>query len=510
MLKKLFSVLSLCILLLLVSCDKQTEAPTPTPLDISEVSFSKVQILLSEGHDSIGAPYGLNKALETAERNGVTYAFEPQIPLAERAECIQATEAILRRIGIDQAIQVNLYTAETYDSTFVENGSVYTHLQDWKSPEYTVSLLYGLLGEYCHYGALYGYASYLGSELWGHSLPTCDKFEGNQNFLDLNLLCFRLEFVSTDDIEIAKKISNTFVSEYIAAHGEPEFLQLLKKSGDIEQADTFHQTLAEFYVSKNVGYTPTDILYRLGGRGYDYIVSCPYAVIYVEKDWVDMNKDMCPYTYDNFLHENYDDVKQYFTINIREMVKYRELFALDSYNDNLNIYFTNHYGQSSYYLAQTHSIVTQNTASLGHEYIHSLTHERSVMEPWAIEGFARYFSYYYNYYGNAMSTVDFNTTDLKYILEYKTNLGRDIDMNTDYAEIYHLMAYCNSYDDPNDAKGYVAGSSFIDYLISRFGEEEVIEIICVTHDFGAYTYDELVADWQAFLQENYAGYTKIR
>jgi len=358
------------------------------------------------------------------------------------------------------------------------------------------------LGDYCHYGMLYGYATHLNSELFGITVPVySDAVQSNSNFLDLNLLCFRPEFISSHDIELAKQMSNTFAHEYIENHGEEEFLKLVKKSGSTEGMAEFQKALSDFYFSKGINYTPTEILYRPGGRGYDYIVKCPYAVMYIEKDWVDRNKDMCPYTYDNFLHENYDDVKQYFTVNIDEFEQFRELFGLYPYNDDLNIYFTNHPNIDSRYLASTHSIATQNTASLGHEYIHSLTYDHNIMEYWAIEGFARYFSYYYNYYGNAMSTADYNTIDWKYILEYKANLGRDIDMNTDYAGIYHLMTWCNSYDDPNDGKGYVAGASFIDYLISRLGEEKTLEIICVTHDFGEHSYEELVADWQVFCRK---------
>lgn len=423
------------------------------------------------------------------------------------------TNALLDRAGVGKNIQINIYTAATYNSTFTENGSVYTHVQNWRTPEYTTALLYGLLGDYSHYGALYGYANYLGCELFGTEVPLWDEtpqFEGGRNFLDLNLLCFRTEFVSDDEITQAKTLANTFVREYIQSRGEAEFLQFLRKSGTIDGTAEFQQALSGFYTSRDIDYTPTGILYRPGGQGYDYIVKCPYAVMYVEKDWVDKNKDMCPYTYDNFLHKNYDDVKQYFTINIVEFGQFRELFGLYPYRDELNIYFTNHYGQSSYYLSQIHSIVAQNTASLGHEYIHSLTNDHNIIEPWAREGFARYFSYYYNYYGNAMSTVDLNTVDLKYVQEFKANLGRDIDMNTDFAEIYHLMAYCNSYDDPNDAKGYVAGASFIDYLISRLGEEKTLETICVTHDFGETSYEEFVSGWQAFLTKNYSQYSKIR
>lgn len=509
--KALLCALTVCTLFLSAACGTQTDAPSPLPsVDISTVSFAKTQVMLSEGHDSIGAPFGLKKALEVCEYEGVTYGFEPQIPCEERAECIRVTNAVLDRIGVGKGIQINVYAAETYGSTFTEKGTVYTCVQDWRAPEYTVSLLYGLLGDYCHYGALYGYAGHLGGELFGRAFPLCEEVNGTGNFLDLNLLCFRTEFVSADEAEKAKLLANTFVRRYMEAHGEAEFLRLAKESGTLQGTEEFRKALSGFYGTIGVAYTPTDILYRPGGQGYEYIVKCPYAVMYVETDWVDKNKDMCPYTYDNFLHENYGDVKQYFTVNIGEFGQYRELFGLYPYNDDLNIYFTNHYGQSSYYLAQTHSVVAQNTASLGHEYIHSLTNDRSIMELWAGEGFARYFSYYYNYYGNAMSTVDLNTTDLKYVQEFRAALGRDIDMNTDFAEVYHLMAWCSSYDDPNDGNGYVAGASFIDYLISRLGEEKTLEIICVTHDFGEWSYEELVADWQAFLSENYGQYTQIR
>jgi len=238
--KKLLSVLLVCILFL-SACGAQTEYPAPKPtlppFDISTVTFSNTQVMLSEGHDSVGAPYGLKKTLEICEHEGVTYAFEPQISYEERAACIWVTNALLDRIGAGKNIQINIYAADTYDRTFTENSSIYTHLQNWKSPEYTASLLYGLLGDYCHYGTLYGYANYLGSELFGTAVPVCDenpKLEGNCSFLDLNLLCFRPEFVSADDIEIAKKISNAFVNEYINAHGEAEFLQLMKKSGTVE------------------------------------------------------------------------------------------------------------------------------------------------------------------------------------------------------------------------------------------------------------------------------------
>ena len=149
-----------------------------------------------------------------------------------------------------------------------------------------------------------------------------------------------------------------------------------------------------------------------------------------------------------------------------------------------------------------------------HEYIHALTFKDIILESWAIEGSARYFSYFYDYYGNAMSSVDYNTlpeeSKWRFIHEFKASLGRDIDVATDFEELQHLHTYAFNYNNPDAGGGYASGSSFIGYLISRFGQEEVIEILCVTHDFGAYTYDELVTDWLTYIQETYSGYSKVK
>lgn len=520
--KFLFAVL-ICIMFALASCGVQ-ETPPPTTkatlptLDISKVTFSQERVMLSEAKNALGAPFGLNKYLDTAELKGITYAFEPGISAEDRAACIQATAEILSRIGLDKNIQIHIYAEGTYDSTFINGSSIFTHLQDWKSPEYVSALLYGLFGEYCNYGAVYGYSNYLCHELYGTPLDVYSgdwTYEGELNALDLNLLCFRSEFVAEEDIQSVRKIANTFVADYIAANGETEFHKLLESSGDTEKANEFADILASFYAAKDITHTPSDILYRLGGRGYDYIAKCKYAVMYIEKDWYDASKDLCPYTYDGFLHQNYEDTRQFFTINVEQMEKYRELFALDTYNDDLDIFFTNHYYRvSSLYIAKNHAIALAHTASLPHEYIHALTFGNLMLEAWAHEGLARYFDQKYNYYGNAALNVDYNsvpdTNKFHYILEYKNNIGRDIDMALDFAELQHLTTYAYSYNDPNDGDGYAPGASFIGYLITRFGEEKVIKIICETHDFGEYTYEELVADWLEFIEENYSEYSKVK
>lgn len=518
--KKATLLLIICALcLLLASCSTEETPPTtePAAFDISELSFSKATVALKEAEDVVGSAYSLKKDMEITEYNGITYAFEPKIPLEDRGECIRSTEAILSRIGADRAIQINIYTVGTYDSTFINEGVVYTCLQDWETPEYISALLYGLFGAYCNYGTVYGYANYLAMELYGTPVELCGgdwAYDGDPGALDLNLLCFRPEFTEEEDIRNVKKLANSFAAEYIAEYGETELHTLLESSGNVEKVSQFADILANFYASRSIDYMPSDILYRLGGKSYDYIAKCQYAVMYVEEDWYDANKDLCPYTYDGFLHQNYGDTRQFFTVNAEQMGKYQDLFSLDGYNNDLDIYFSNTAAKTSAYMQQIHAICVRNTGSFMHEYIHALTIGSSLQEAWATEGFARYYSYRFDYYGNAMSNVDYNTvpdtSQFRYIHEYKNEIGRDIDVSRDMEELWHIATYAYSFDDPNDRDGYTAGASFIAYLISRFGEEKVIEIICVTHDFGEYAYSDLVADWQSFILENYASYSKYK
>lgn len=505
-----FIVIFLSLLCILSLCACAEETPEPTELDISAVTFTQEQVRLGESEYTDGAAYGLLKNMDVTVRGNVSFAFEPSISMETRAKCIQTTEQLLFRLNADTPLKLNIYTQRTYGATFVESGAVYTCEQDWLSPEYTATVLLGIYGEYCNFGAVTGYANYLAADMTGLAVPKWENepaLSGDLAYLDLNLLCFRTEFVSVEEAEQAKLTANTFVDTYIREHGEEAFRELLKHSGDPETVRLFRDALDGFYSQNGISHTPSEILYRHGGKGYDYIVKSPYAQMYVEINWSDVNRDLCPYTYENFLHENYRDVRQYFTVTSGEFQAFQQLFDLGPYTSP-DVHYTNQHANTSFYNAPLNTIHLLNTASLSHEYIHALTYERCIQELWAGEGLAEYFDSYYNYYGNAMSNVDYNTVDMKCIQEFRENLGRDIDFATDYREIWHILTYANSLDHPNDGNGYIPGASFIDYLVRRFGEEKTIEIICVTHDFGEFTFEELVADWQAFIQENYSGYTK--
>ena len=147
-----------------------------------------------------------------------------------------------------------------------------------------------------------------------------------------------------------------------------------------------------------------------------------------------------------------------------------------------------------------------------HEYIHSLTTTNTSMANWKVEGFARYFSYYYDFYGMPFLNQDYNnspnTPELKYIHEYLAAINRPIDMAKDYRELENVAVYYFGFYDPN--KNYLAGSSFVQYLVKQYGEEAVINSIYGNGDPLPKTYAELVKEWKEYIESEYIGYSKYK
>ena len=147
-----------------------------------------------------------------------------------------------------------------------------------------------------------------------------------------------------------------------------------------------------------------------------------------------------------------------------------------------------------------------------HEYIHSLTTTNTSMAMWKVEGFARYFSYYYDYYGMSFLNQDYNnspnTPELKYIHEYLTKINRPIDMAKDYRELENVAVHYFGFTNPNE--NYLTGSSFVQYLVKQYGEEAVINSIYGNGDPLPKIYAELVKEWNEFIDTNYKNYSEYK
>lgn len=447
--------------------------------------------------------------VENTEANGILYSFENTVPRDTRTSCIEQTEKILAKTGIRKNISVYVFPSEKYSDTYICNGKIYTHVQDWNTPEFAADIILGLFGEYCSYGLAYGYAEYLlGGELQKDSITA-----ENINVLDINLLCFDDAFVSSGDVVSAKNISSAFVRYYLVTHGTSTLHGLLTDSGNPELCGNLTRELSVYYARSGIEYEPSPVLYAFGGYGCDYLAKCSCAGFIVEKNWYDMMYKVNPLTYDGFLHENYTDVRNFFEISASQMLQYRELFGFNEYNNDLTVCLTNTSAGSktSYYAAGENTIYLMNADSLMHEYIHSITVPHGLDDSlWYTEGVARYFSYKYDFYGTAMLNADYNNPssgrESLYVREYLEKIGRPIDIVSDFGELQNIAVYSRNYKDPNGS--YVAGSSFVGYLVSKFGEQEVIDSLYSKSEIKKLQSPMLIKDWNAFIEDNYSDYSK--
>ena len=101
-----------------------------------------------------------------------------------------------------------------------------------------------------------------------------------------------------------------------------------------------------------------------------------------------------------------------------------------------------------------------------------------------------------------------NTPELKYIHEYLATINRPIDMEKDYCELENVAVHYFNFTNPN--ANYLAGSSFVQYLVKQYGEEAVINSIYGNGDSLPKTYAELVKAWNEFIESTYVGYSKYK
>ena len=496
--KNRFIVLLISLMLLLTSCINN-------PFARPERLYVSADVTYSEST----AQYAFRLNMDTTETEAAKYFFEESIENKDREACIEVTDKVLSNLTLDDVVpEIYIFENDRYNYKCISDHKLYCSIQDWKSVEYITDVLLAAYGESTHYGTVFGYANYLAKSYNWNSYD--GKFSNPfvSDTFDLNYLCFNESFTTSNDIAVAKGIACAFVDAYITQHGEQAFQQLLSASSKSTNA------LASYYAENGVSYTPSAVQYGYGGKKYDYLVYSDYGTFYIGKDWVDMCAEQNPLITDGFLHSNYEETKAFFETNLKQMKQYQDLFNLDDYNNDLDIVFSNPISASKYSFYQTviHRIYLYNVDSLMHEYIHSLTTTNTSMAMWKVEGFARYFSYYYDFYGMPFLNQDYNnspnTPELKYIHEYLANINRPIDMAKDYCELENVAVYYFGFTDPN--KNYLTGSSFVQYLVKQYGEEAVINSIYGNGNPLPKTYAELVKEWNEFIEANYSNYSKYK
>ncbi len=485
---------------------KSTENAAP-----AEHRYEKITVSYSEAVEGVS----FRRDMEKTQTEYAVYYFDPSIDNQERKACIEATDKRLSCIDGEQpAPEIVVLKEESYDGVSVSGNRLYLSPQSWDSADYLAKVLLAGYGEWGNYGLAYGYADYLCKKAGAGSSDTEPDGQEANGFLpmsalelyDLNLLCFDEKFVSVKDVEASRKNACLFVEEYLSFHSEAEFLELLSASGTAEGAVRAKEALEAFYAEKGVECRLSEIRYQLGGTAFDYVAACRYAHFYIKKDWQDADWEANPMVSENFLHEDYGEVRAFFECNEQQMERYQELFGFDNYNNDLSVVMKKGRGvtEKSAYDAHGHVIYLIKVDSLMHEYIHSLMSGHCDWKSlWKREGAARYFSYKYDQYSYDFLNNNWNSSPTGQ--EYIKSIGRPLDARLDYRAYEDFLVNVHQLTDPNSS--YLSGSSFVGYLVDQYGEREVIAYICLDSEYNAEwgkSYEELVQDWNEHIEENYS------
>lgn len=437
---------------------------------------------------------------EQVEGEHAVYLFDTGADAEIRQACMAAAENILRQFPPVEKPEICLVPQRLFTGAVIEGNCLYVSQMDWQSVEFAALVLQAAAGEYSHYGLAYGLA--------GHLLGQTGAFSAMQEMAayDLNLLCFDENFVTAEDALRAHGLSIGFAEEYIAAYGEAAYLSLLLESDTAQGMQAVADALQTFYAAHGVETEVSVLRFAHGGKAYQYRIRVDGAIFYVGREWQDLNHALNPLVSENFLHEDYAAVRDFFRINEVQMAQYRQLFQIEDSRGDVTVLLLNLQQRTnvSRYFVASHCIWLLNVDSLMHEYIHALMPSRSGQTLWETEGFARYFSFCYDHYGWAFLNEDYNNPpDLahaQFINDYRAFIGRPIDMAVDFGELESLGAYSRRDQSPDES--YASGSAFVHYLVQRFGAETVIR-----HAQGLEALPQdvpsLTADWLAWLDEKY-------
>ena len=373
--------------------------------------------------------YSFKRNLDCLNTTHAQYYFDGAIDDSERRACVEATEQILREIELLEEVPTICVLEK--QEPYISGHTLYVDVQDWDTVDFTTMVLLAAAGHCSHYGLAYGYANML-----------CDRFNwsgvNEGKFIltddietyDLSYLCFDNSFTSETNSMIAQLAAVDFANAYIAEYSENELQQMLLDSDTTAGMNRVADALERYYEKNDLIVEISEVRYGFGGTTNDYIVASDFASFYVCKDWTDQSRGINPLICENFLHEAYCDVRDFFEINLNQMSQFQELFALDSYCNDLAVIFTNStsYGNVSMYYLADHTIYLKSVVDLMHEYIHALTIPSAVcdLDTWSGEGFATYFSVWYDYYSRDFLNQDYNS--ISHLMALRDKLGRPLDV----------------------------------------------------------------------------------
>lgn len=513
-----YIIILFTILLALMFCGCADESQSTT--DGSDaISIPQLSCSQSETAHRVGEPYSgsisFSERTMDYESEFALYHFDCSIKQSKRDECVYYSDELLRRLGLDEKPEILVIS--DYSGAWTQEGKIYLGEQDFNSAEFGAQLLSLACGGWTNYGAAYGYAEHVAADCGWRQVDIAMPELTESNARDLNCICFSEQFVAAEDVVQNKEIAKAFVQDYIEQNGEDAFVRLLKASGSPETVSDFNAELTAWYSENCLEYTPSEIIYAIGGEYHEYWARSVYATYYLPVEWYNSFRSEI-ITDNSYLHDDYDDVKFCFETNTYQMEYLQDYFGFESYRGNVDVEFHNH--GSSGMDFRYNVIKLDRLDSLMHEYIHWIlrdylrfTHSNYV--DWLDEGYTEYVATtcpnVYKQAGLLYSarcgnpTYDNQPGD--WFKLYQEIVGEEDDPYVCWEKRWDFITY---YFDEYTGGGVGLITSFPNYLINKYGIDAFKDYAMLTgNDVPDWDIGALKDEWRAYIEELYAEYPKF-
>jgi hypothetical protein len=87
------------------------------------------------------------------------------------------------------------------------------------------------------------------------------------------------------------------------------------------------------------------------------------------------------------------------------------------------------------------------------------------------------------------------------LAKYRESLGRPIETEKDYIEIYDFFVYDSGKYDPDFS--YEHGASFVKFLVDKYGDETVIHSVYGRREQLPEIYENLIAEWTEYIKAKF-------
>lgn len=432
---------------------------------------------------------------------------------------INAQRTLLRFLR-DRGAEVRSlqYYAVDYDDSFSDSGEgkAYIALSSTKSYRQVLVTLQALWGDYTEYGYVYAMANAIAGQLGWQTDPISpieqtsmdDFFSKNPAAIHLLYPSFTAKYASEETVKNCKALSTKLFEkmDWSAALALPVE----------EQLEQYYALVGGYAKEIAVPFTRQTCGYAYYGADLPLRILTTYAQMFVDNDYLDINEEIYG---DYFSH--YDSIYETANIINREITAAVERFGLENQVGVISMEWLSgdtaakKFGKrlANYCDPREQKIYLTTIQGYLHEYHHHieilLNPDRAPGGPlfWQSQAFCeigRSHSYHAQYDLHHLFTDNGKWEDLFYACAGHANeMGEN-----DFFEAYDIFCYVTGYYELDYYNGRDGLNSFNRYLIERYGEDVVCDIMLfpeTVSDVTGKTWEELEAEWVGHIRNKYAG-----